>query len=160
MTDVSPCIGLFLSSNKNELMKKILFLSLFLFASATYAQDKKEQALLNAVEKLKEAMVSGDRQALESIADADLNYGHSSGKVEDKETFVETIASGKSDFVTIELKNQTYKITGKTAIVRHQLHAKTNDGGKPGEVHLGIMLVWIKQGKDWKLLARQAYKLP
>ncbi|RYF14680.1 MAG: nuclear transport factor 2 family protein, partial [Flavobacteriales bacterium] len=60
----------------------------------------------------------------------------------------------------IDLKNQTIKITGKTAIVRHELHAKTNDGGKPGDVHIGIMLVWQQQGNDWKLLARQAYKLP
>lgn len=129
-------------------------------SSYLYAQDKHELSLLTAVDKLKNAMVSGDRQALEEVAANDLSYGHSSGKLEDKATFVETIASGKSDFVSIDLKNQTVKITGKTAIVRHELHAKTNDGGKPGEVHIGIILVWQKQGKDWKMLARQAYKLP
>lgn len=129
-------------------------------SSYLYAQDKQEANLLAAVDKLKNAMVSGERKALEEIAANDLSYGHSSGKLEDKATFVETIASGKSDFVSIDLKNQTVKITGKTAIVRHELHAKTNDGGKPGEVHIGIMLVWQKQGKDWKMLARQAYKLP
>jgi len=129
-------------------------------SSYLYAQDKQEANLLAAVDKLKNAMVSGERKALEEIAANDLTYGHSSGKLEDKATFVETIASGKSDFVSIDLKNQTIKITGKTAIVRHELHAKTNDGGKPGEVHIGIMLVWQKQGKDWKMLARQAYKLP
>ncbi|SOD14437.1 protein of unknown function [Pedobacter xixiisoli] len=125
-----------------------------------YAQNKEEQSLTAAVEKLKNAMISGERKALEEVAADDLSYGHSGGKVEDKATFVETIASGKSDFVTIELKNQTVKVTGKTGVVRHELHATTNDGGKPGEVHIGIMLVWQKQGKDWKLLARQAYKLP
>ena len=129
-------------------------------SSYLYAQNKQETALLTAVEQLKNAMISGERQALENIAAADLSYGHSSGKLEDKAAFVEAIASGKSDFVSIDLKNQTIKITGKTAIVRHELHAKTNDGGKPGDVHIGIMLVWQQQGKDWKLLARQAYKLP
>jgi hypothetical protein len=142
-------------------MKKVFYIFLFLLCNTfIYAQDKKEQSLLKAVEQLKDAMISGDRNALEFIADASLSYGHSSGKVEDKMAFVESIASGKSDFVSIELRNQTLKITGKTAIVRHQLFAKTNDGGKPGEVSLGIMLVWVKEGKDWKLLARQAYKLP
>ncbi|MEK7226911.1 MAG: nuclear transport factor 2 family protein, partial [Bacteroidota bacterium] len=34
----------------------------------------------------------------------------------------------------------------------------TNDGGKPGEVHLLVMLVWQKQGGKWILLARQAVK--
>ncbi|MDQ8004136.1 MAG: nuclear transport factor 2 family protein [Pedobacter sp.] len=141
-------------------MKKLLLILMLMSSSYLYAQDKQELSLLAAVDKLKNAMISGDRQALEEIAANDLSYGHSGGKLEDKATFVETIASGKSDFVSIDLKNQTVKITGKTAIVRHELHAKTNDGGKPGEVHIGIMLVWQKQGKDWKMLARQAYKLP
>ncbi|MGV3546007.1 MAG: nuclear transport factor 2 family protein [Pedobacter sp.] len=141
-------------------MRKLLLILLLMSSSYLYAQDKQEANLLAAVDKLKNAMVSGERKALEEIAADDLSYGHSGGKLEDKATFVETIASGKSDFVSIDLKNQTVKITGKTAIVRHELHAKTNDGGKPGEVHIGIMLVWQKQGKYWKMLARQAYKLP
>lgn len=141
-------------------MKKIILSLILMSALMVHAQSKEEKELLASVEKLRVAMVSGERAALENIAMDNLSYGHSGGKVEDKATFVETIASGKSDFVTIELKNQTYKITGNTAIVRHELHAQTNDGGKPGEVHLGIMLVWIKEGKDWKMLARQAYKLP
>lgn len=141
-------------------MKKLLLIIAVISSVYAHAQNKGEDALLVAVDKMKNAMISGERKALEDIASEDLSYGHSGGKIEDKATFVETIASGKSDFVDIDLKNQTVKITGNTAVVRHELHAKTNDGGKPGEVHLGIMLVWIKQGKDWKLLARQAYKLP
>lgn len=124
------------------------------------AQSSVELKVGATVEKLRLAMISGDRVMLENIAATDLSYGHSSGKIEDKAAFVESIASGKSDFVTIDFKDQTIKVTGETALVRHQLHAKTNDGGKPGEVHLGILLVWQKEGKNWKLLGRQAYKLP
>jgi len=142
------------------IMKKIVLALLLMSSTLLHAQSKEERSLTVAVDQLKSAMISGDRKALEELAADDLSYGHSGGKVEDKATFVETIASGKSDFVTIELKNQTVKVTGKTGVVRHELHATTNDGGKPGEVHIGIMLVWQKQGKDWKLLARQAYKLP
>ncbi|MFN0292267.1 nuclear transport factor 2 family protein [Pedobacter helvus] len=141
-------------------MRKLFLALLLMSSSVVFAQTKDEQSVIAAVDKLKNAMVSGERNALQEVAASDLSYGHSGGKIEDKATFVESIASGKSDFVTIDLKNQTVKITGKTAIVRHELHATTNDGGKAGEVHLGIMLVWQKQGKEWKLLARQAYKLP
>ncbi len=124
------------------------------------AQTAAENKVLIAVEKMRLALISGERTALEDIAANDLSYGHSSGKLQDKAAFVEAIANGSSDFVSIDYKNQTVKATGKTALVRHELHAKTNDGGKPGEVHLGILLVWQKEGKDWKLLGRQAYKLP
>jgi ketosteroid isomerase-like protein len=142
------------------MMKKFgLFFLILMAQIMVKAQSKAEKDVLAAVEQMRTAMVSGERAALENIAAPDLSYGHSSGKLEDKAAFVESIASGKSDFVSIDLKNQTVKVTGKTALVRHELHAKTNDGGKPGEVHLGILLVWQKQGGDWKLLGRQAYKL-
>ncbi|HLP39852.1 nuclear transport factor 2 family protein [Lacibacter sp.] len=140
--------------------RKHIFFFLFLISTAiSFAQPKKEAQVNAAVEKLKLAMVSGERAALESIAADQLSYGHSSGLVETKAQFVEKIASGSSDFVTIELKNQTITISGNTAIVRHELHGTTNDNNKPGEVHLRIMLVWQKQNKEWKLLGRQAVKI-
>jgi len=69
------------------------------------------------------------------------------------------LVSGASDFVTIDLTEQTIKITGNAAVVRHVLNATTNDGGKPGVVKIAVLLVWIKQNKEWKLLARQAVKI-
>ncbi|MCC9166059.1 nuclear transport factor 2 family protein [Pontibacter harenae] len=142
-------------------MKKNLYLLILcLFISiVANAQSKEEKAVADAVEKLRVAMVEADRAQLQSIAANDLTYGHSSGKIEDKSAFVESIVSGKSDFVTLDLTNQTIKVVGNTAIVRHQLDAKTNDSGNPGTVKLGVMLVWQKQNNTWKLLARQAYKI-
>ena len=141
-------------------MKKFIVFILLGVSVMVKAQSKDEVSVLAAVENMRLALISGDRTALENVAATDLSYGHSSGKIQDKAAFVEAIASGSSDFVTVEYKNQTVKVTGRTAIVRHELHAKTNDGGKPGEAHIGVLLVWQKQGKDWKLLGRQAFKLP
>lgn len=141
-------------------MKKLIPIVLFLcLAAFANAQEKGQQQVNAAVEKMRLALISGDRASLESIAASKLSYGHSSGKIQDKVAFVEAIANGSSDFVSIEYRNQTCEVSGKTALVRHELHAKTNDGGKPGEAHLGVLLVWQKQGKDWLLLARQAFKL-
>ena len=123
-----------------------------------YAQNKEEAAVSNAVEQLRKAMIDGNKAELETIASDKLSYGHSSGYVEDKTEFVDKIATGKSDFVTIELKDQTISVSGKAAVVRHKLNATTNDNGKPGEVHLAILLVFQKENKQWKLLARQAVK--
>jgi ketosteroid isomerase-like protein len=123
------------------------------------AQNKEEAAVTAAVENLKKAMIDGDKAGLQNITADQLSYGHSSGKVEDKATFVDNIATGKSDFVTIELTNQTIAIAGDAAIVRHTLSATTNDGGNPGNVKLNILLIWQKQKGQWKLLARQAVKV-
>ncbi|MBK7559971.1 MAG: nuclear transport factor 2 family protein [Chitinophagaceae bacterium] len=142
-------------------MKKIFLgavVSLCVTIIAT-AQSKQETALANAVEKLRKAMIDGDKTALEEMVADKLSYGHSGGHIDDKKEFVDKLASGKSDFVTIDLTEQTISISGKTAIVRHKLSATTNDGGKLGEVHLHVMLVWQKQGGKWILLARQAVKI-
>ena len=122
-----------------------------------FAQEK-ENAVAAAVEQLRQAMIDADQSKLESLVSDQLSYGHSSGVIDDKKTFVDKIVTGKSDFVSIDLSEQTITVSDKTAIVRHLFKAKTNDGGKPGEVQLRIMLVWQKQKGGWKLLARQADK--
>jgi ketosteroid isomerase-like protein len=153
-------LGSFLT-RKNKNMRSKLMSLLFMMSltgTAAIAQSKDEKAVAAAVETLRKAMVDGDKTSLEKIAAEELTYGHSGGKIEDKATFVQAIASGASDFVSIELTEQTIKVVGDVAIVRHKLAADTNDGGKPGTVKLAILTVWKKQGKEWKLLARQAVK--
>ena len=135
----------------------ICILALSSFSSV--AQIKEHKAVALAVEKLRQAMISGDRASLETIATDSLSYGHSGGKVEGKMEFVENIANGKSDFVTIELSEQTISFSKNVAVVRHRLDATTNDGGKPASVKLKILLIWVKEKGEWKLLARQAVKL-
>lgn len=125
------------------------------------AQSKDEKAVAVAVENLRKAMVDADKGGLERLADDKLSYGHSSGKLEDKASFVENIVNGSSDFVDITLTEQTITVQGKTGIVRHKLFSHTNDKGKaPGTVNLYILLVWHKIKGEWKLLARQAVKVP
>lgn len=142
-------------------MKKIVYFFAFCFviSLATYAQSADEKQVAAAVETLTKAMLDGDKSELEAIVSNDLTYGHSSGKIENKTEFVDALVSGRSDFVTINLADQTIQIVGNTALVRHKLTGENKDGGKPGTVNLGVLLVWQKQGGKWKLLARQAFKL-
>ena len=143
-------------------MKKIIlfFFSLLTCFSMAFAQTKQEKAVANAVELLRKAMIDADSVMLDKLVSPKLSYGHSGGAIDDKTAFVQKIVSGKSDFVTMEFPDQTISVSRNTAIVRHKLNAVTNDGGKPGEVHLGVLLIWQKLHGDWKLLARQAIKLP
>lgn len=140
---------------------KYLFILLFpIFTQAQVATSKKEVA--DKVSQLVKAMIDADEATLKSLSSDKLVYGHSLGAVEDKATFVQNIVNGNSDFVTIDITDQTITISGNVAIVRHKLYAKTNDKGKPGEVRLVIMQVWqrTKKDNDWKMLARQAVRPP
>ncbi|OIN58269.1 nuclear transport factor 2 family protein [Arsenicibacter rosenii] len=125
--------------------------------AATKGDDKKD--VEQAVEKLRQGMLNGDRATLESVAAEELSYGHSNGRVEDKKEFVEAFVSGTSDFKTIELTDQTVTVSGNTAWVRHKLYGETNDKGVPGTAKISILTVWVKQKGTWKLFARQAVKI-
>lgn len=142
------------------MIKKLICLIMIAgIINGTMAQSKEDAAVNAAVENLKKAMIDGDKAGLEKITSDKLSYGHSSGKIEDKAAFVDNIVTGKSDFVTIELTNQTVSVSGDAAVVRHTLSATTNDNGNPGSVKLNILLVFQKQKGQWKLLARQAVKV-
>jgi ketosteroid isomerase-like protein len=129
-------------------------------AQPASAQHADQAAVTEAVETLRQAMVAADRAKLEAIAADGLSYGHSSGRVEDKAQFVAAIVEGRSVFRSITLTEQTVSLSGDAAVVRHILSAETMDGGRPGTVRIGVLLVWQKQGGAWKLLARQAVTRP
>lgn len=133
----------------------ILFL---LLGNISFSQTKKESTVIAKTELLRKAMIDADSTMLDKLCFGGLSYGHSSGAVENKKEFISKIISGKSDFVSIDLSNQSVVVSGNTAVVRHKLDAVTNNDGKAGEVHLFVLLVWQKQHGDWKLLARQAVK--
>lgn len=144
-------------------MKKLLGAALFslLLSGTCFAQSAETKAVTDAVESMRQAMVSAKKAELEKVGSPALSYGHSSGRIENNTEFVDAIVTGKSTFVTLDLKDQTVQVDGDVAIIRHIMEAKTNDSGKPGEVRIGVMLVMKKdKAGEWKLLARQAYKLP
>jgi hypothetical protein len=142
------------------MIKKLIFATIFLVAITVFGQKKNNtQSVTDAAEKLRLAMISGEKAELESLIVPELTYGHSGGHIDDAKEFVEKLVSKKSDFLTIDITNQNIQIVGNTAIVRHHFYATTADLGKePGDVTLDILLVWTKVKNDWKLLARQAVK--
>jgi hypothetical protein len=125
------------------------------------AQSSDEKAVEAAVEKLRKAMIAADKQNLENLAAKDLSYGHSNGLVEDRAEFVGQFITKKTIFLeNLTFSNQTIKIVDNTAIVRHRLTSDTNNSNVPGKVDILILMVWQKQNGEWKLLARQAAKVP
>ncbi|AZA86110.1 nuclear transport factor 2 family protein [Chryseobacterium shandongense] len=142
------------------MIKKLIFALSFLMLISISAQRKDDTRMVTeTAEKLRLAMISGEKSALESLILPELTYGHSGGHINDAKEFVEKLVTKKSDFLTIEITNQRVQIIGNTAIVRHHFYATTADLGKaPGDVTLDILLVWAKVKNDWKLLARQAVK--
>jgi ketosteroid isomerase-like protein len=145
-------------------MKKLKFIALvamFLPTVFAFGQNANLKKLEQQIEAFRLALIDPTAEKFEGLVMENLTYGHSSGKIEDKKTFIENLLNGNSNFEEITFSDPKITVEEKTAVVRHKLFAKTNDKGKsPGEVNLHILTVWVKHGKTWKLLARQAVKQP
>jgi ketosteroid isomerase-like protein len=124
------------------------------------AQSSDEAAVAQAVEAFRNAMLKADRGQLEVLTAEQLSYGHSGGRVENKAQFIDAATSGPATWKFITLTDQTAHIVGNTAIVRHTLTGETERDGKTNSVKVGVLMVWHKQDGKWKLLARQAVRLP
>ena len=128
--------------------------------SSVRAEGPDVAAVAEAVSALTKAMLTPDKAKLEALTADQLSYGHSSGKVEDKATFVDVVASKKTVYKSIELSKQTVVVAGNDAIVRHAWESESGTGdGKWNVSKIGVLQVWQKQASGWRLLARQAFKV-
>src|SRR5215213_10211965 len=140
-------------------MKKGFLILLLLPATIVWSQSKDEKKIVAAVEAFNKALVAADGNTLGRLTADELSYGHSSGRIEDKQTFIDSAVKGTFKFLSIDASNQTIKVANRAAVVRHLFVAKANNNGAPADVRLGVLQVWQKRGGSWKLLARQAVKL-
>lgn len=141
-------------------MKKLFFSFLLItICSPIFSQTIDEKEVAATVELIRKAMVDGDRAILEAYTHANLNYGHSNNKIENKAEYVDAIVSGTNNFSTIELSKLTIQVSGKNAVVRHTFVADYTMAGVAGHANIGVLQVYQKNGKKWLLLARQAVKL-
>jgi ketosteroid isomerase-like protein len=129
-------------------------LTLSMFAADT--ASKSEQEFNGVIESWKQAMIKGDAAALDKLYSKDLSYEHSSGMTETK---AESIAhSTKPDGVVkaIEFHHPAIHIYGNTAILKSRTDLTSFNGTVN---HLDLLMVWIKSGSGWQLVARHSTKV-
>ena len=118
------------------------------------------RAVENNVSELNEALIKKDAGSLTALSSSGLSYGHSKGKIENRDQFVKNVISeGATQFVSIETENQTVEIVGNNAIVRHTLKVETSKNGVSGNLNIQNLLVWQNSGGKWELIARQAFNV-
>jgi hypothetical protein len=118
-----------------------------------------EAEVTRAVDAFRKAMIAADRKQLEVLCADQLSYGHSSGKLQTKSVFIEEATSGKSVWKSLNHLDQTVRVVGDDAIVRFIFAGESESEGKINSVKIGVLMVWQKQEGNWKLLARQAFKI-
>jgi hypothetical protein len=127
-------------------------------SSSVVAESADEAAVAQAVEALRKAYFDKDKTQLEALCADQLSYGHSGGRVENKAEFINGVMARKAILKSLALSDHTIAIVGTDAIARHTWASESETDGKPTSTKIGVLQVWQKQGGNWKLLARQAFR--
>ena len=130
-----------------------------LFGSPAFAEAGDEAAVRQNIEALREALLKADKAQLAQLTADQLSYGHSDGRVQNKPEFIDGVMTRKATVKSIDFPDLKIAVAGDAAIARHIYESESETDGKPNSVRIGTLQVWQKQGGDWKLLARQGYKL-
>jgi hypothetical protein len=131
-----------------------------LFGGAAGAQSGEEVAVTDIVEVLRKGILEADKSKLAQVASEQLSYGHSSGRVETKEQFINGVLTHKAVVKSLAFPDLKVTVVGNAAIARHIYLAESELDGKATTTRIGALQVWQKQDGAWKLLARQGFTLP
>jgi ketosteroid isomerase-like protein len=130
-----------------------------LFGSPAFAEAGDEAAVRQNVEALREALLKADKAQLARLTADQLSYGHSDGRVQNKPEFIDGVMTRKATVKSISFPDLKIEVAGDAAIARHLYESESEMDGKTTNTKIGTLELWQKQGGNWKLLARQGYKL-
>ena len=130
-------------------------------APKAFALTADEEAVAKKLEAFRAAQFAKDGKALEALVLPELSYSHSSALVQDKAEFLKGATNPATKFLSLEYKDPTIKVVGDAAIVRFHWMAESEAvaDGKKSKTDLAILMTWLKQGGEWKLLNRGSTKL-
>ena len=144
-------------------MKKYILIlcSILLGLVSANAQTKTEKEVTAKVNAIHKAIfVNKDSASLDKLLAKDVTYGHSGGKLTDRKQTLQDVGHNKSAYSDIEIKDISLVVNGNTVVSRYILTGtETKEDGKATHLNLNIMMVWVKENGQWKMMARQATKL-
>ena len=138
----------------------VLGASGLLLSGSADAQAGDEAAVADAVETLRKGQLGADKAKLDQVCAAQLSYGHSDGRVETKDEFINAVMTRKQVVKSIDFPELKVAVVGNNAIARHIYLSESERDGKATTTKIGALQVWQKQNGAWKLLARQGFRLP
>lgn len=143
---------------KHRLLTSLLLLVL---AISIAAQGKTtEQAIIKLEAEWVEALVKADGGALEKLYSESLTYTHSSAVTDDKATYITNLKAGKTKYESLVREEVKVRVYGNTALHTSKTNIKLVNNGQPQAFSVKMLHVWVKEGKNWRMVAHQTTRLP
>ena len=105
-------------------------------------------------------MSEASKAKLDQVTAPQVSYGHSDGRVETKEEFINGVMTRKQTVKSLAFPELKVAVVGDAAIARHIYLSESERDGKLSTTRIGALQLWQRQDGGWKLIARQGFRLP
>ena len=130
-----------------------------LLSGSAEAQAADEAAVAQSIETMRQGILQQDKAKLDQVLASQISYGHSDGRSETKEQFINGVMTRKPVQKSLTFPELKVFVVGNNAVARHIYLGESELDGKQTSTRIGALQVWQKQDGGWKLLARQGFKL-
>ncbi len=106
------------------------------------------------------ALVSKDFGYLDKVLAEDLFYCHSSGLIDTKNSFIQSIKDGKLTYQEMNVEELKVRIYGKTAVITGVCGAKVLSNGQQLNTRFRFTDVYVKSKAGWQMVSWQSLRVP
>jgi hypothetical protein len=139
----------------------LLFMAVSALSGAAFGKDDARIPALKAAEAARfQANIDADAKVLGRMLDDALEYVHSNGEVNTKAEFIESLTSGKRDYIATTFDIQGVRILGDVAIIRGTAKVTVADHGESRDLDLGYTDIWVWKDKRWQMTAWRSARMP
>jgi len=134
---------------------------LFAYVTLQAADDPRLAAVRAADDQRVAATLAADGKKLGPVFSDELRYAHSSGLVDTKTSYLQSIVSGRTKYhvIQFEERNFTFPATG-IALESGRAHMKSTSATGESDSIFSFLAVWREEKGQWRFLAWQSCKLP
>jgi ketosteroid isomerase-like protein len=106
------------------------------------------------------AMVSNDLATLEQVLSDDLIYTHSSARIDSKQSYIESLRSGKVRYVSAERQQESFRAYGNVAVINGRMKAHAVVDGSEKTLNNVFTCVWVKNPQGWQMSSWASTPIP
>ena len=118
-----------------------------------------EKDILALEEERFGAMIARDFRRLQLLVHDELMYTHSSGVVDGKATWLDSMKSGRVKYKKAQCTERKVRLYGDTALITGRAQIEAEIGGEPKTLKLLFLNAWTKTPQGWKFVAWQSTPL-
>jgi hypothetical protein len=143
------------------LLPQVLFAVATMMSSASFAKDDERSAALRSAEVARfQAQVDADAKVLGGLLDDGLEYTHSNGDQDTKSSFIDSLVTGKRDYISSKPTIETLRIFGDVGVIRGKARVTVADNGQSKDLSLGYTDIWLWKDGRWQMTAWRSMRLP